>query len=118
MKKLQDKDFEKFSALTGVSMVEIQKLHAFGAFDESLIIDHLIRYDFKRLRKGGRYTVKQICAAIAEEYQVSLSKVHNAIYDKRRREAVCSKCGRVVKRAELNRNQGVCDICVIDSIEL
>ena len=42
MKQLQDKDLEKLSVLSGVSVVDLQKLHALGVFASNAVISQLI----------------------------------------------------------------------------
>ena len=118
MKRIRDKALEKLSALTEVPLSELHKLHALGVFDSGAVFARLMAADFKRIRKCKRYTVRQIVTAIANEYQVAPSTVHNAIYEKKKREFICTKCGKVVKKVELNRNSGVCDDCVAKEIEV
>lgn len=118
MKRIRDKELEKLSALSGVPLSEIHKLHALGVFDSGAVFARLMAADYKRIKKCRRYTVCQIVAAIAKEYQVSEGTVRNAIYEKKKREFICIKCGKVVKKTELNRNGGICDECVVKGIEV
>ena len=39
-------------------------------------------------------------------------------YEKKKKEFFCPQCGRLVKKAELRRNDGLCDQCTINSIQL
>lgn len=117
MKRLQEKDLEKLSKISGVPISDLQKLHALRVFHESNVIDRLIKHDFRRIRRNSKYTVTQVIGALALSYQVSEDKVRNAIYEKKQREFICTKCGKVVKKTELVRNNGICDSCVIDNIK-
>lgn len=118
MKQLQDKELEKLSTISGVPVADLQNLHALGVLNPRTVIACLIKYDYKRIRSCGRYSVRQITAAIMQEYQVSKNTVQNAIYEKKKKEFFCSQCGRLVKKAELRRNNGLCDQCTINSIQL
>lgn len=118
MKKIQEKELEKLSHVTGVAMMDIQKLYTFGVIDEVKVIDRLIKFDFWRLRASGRYMIKQIVAALSEEYQVAKTRVTAVAYSKKITETVCTKCGRRIKKAEFKRNNGQCDECIIKSIKV
>lgn len=118
MKRIQEKDLSKLSTITGIPLESLSKLHAMGLFDESKIIDILIKDDYKRIRTGGKYSVRVITSALMHEYQVSKGKVQSAIYHKRKREFICSQCGKTIKKAEFQRNEGLCDACVINNIKL
>ncbi|MDE6156844.1 MAG: hypothetical protein K2F78_01730 [Muribaculaceae bacterium] len=117
MKRLTEKDLQKFSTISGVSMIELLKLQGLGALDEKRIIDYLIRHDYKHIQRGGKYTHNQIREAIMLEYQISKTKVDAAIYEIRKKEYVCPQCGSIVSsKTTLSRNGGVCEKCVIKSI--
>lgn len=118
MRRLKEEDIEKFSVISGVPIMDLGKLQALGVLSEKAILDHLIRHDFHHIKKGGKFTTRQIKAAIQLNYQISSGKVAKAIYDKRQHEAMCQQCGTVTKKAELKRNGGICDTCVAKSIEL
>ncbi len=66
MIRLREKDIEKLSAITGVSVYDIEKLSAVGVIDHSGAVDLLIASDWKRLK--GRYTTWQLTKAMMEEY--------------------------------------------------
>lgn len=118
MKKIQDKELQKLSQATGVALADIQKLYAYGVIDEVKTIDKLIKVDFRRLKASGKYMIKQIVAALAEEYQVSKTRITSVSYGKKITETVCTKCGRRIGKAEYKRNNGQCDECVIKSIKV
>ena len=52
-----------------------------------------------------------------QEYQVSKTQ-SKMPYMKKEKEFFCPQCGRLVKKAELRRNDGLCDQCTINSIQL
>lgn len=117
MKHLREKDIAKFSSISGVPVVELVKLRAIGALDESAMIGHMVRYDFDHIQKYGKYTIKQITEAICLEYQISKTMVHNALYEKRRHEYGCRRCGSPMGKSAYARNSGLCDTCKAEEIK-
>lgn len=118
MIRLREKDIEKLSIILQLPQYTIEKMAAMNLINDSLAVDMLMVYDWKKLRSSKRYTVKQILQAIMDEYQVSKTKVQAAVYGKRKRTYSCQQCGKRILKSESVRNSGICDACVSKSIEL
>jgi formylmethanofuran dehydrogenase subunit E len=118
MIKLRKKDKEKLSTILQLPQYDIEKMAAMNLIHEAIAIDMLIVHDWRKLKRSGHYTVKQILQAIMNEYQVSKSKVQAAIYGKRKHTYSCTNCGKRILKAESERNDGLCDTCVSKTIEL
>lgn len=85
MKQLQDKELEKLSTISGVPVADLQNLHALGVLNPRTVIACLIKYDYKRIRSYRRYSVRQITAAIMQEYQVSKTQSKMPYMKKRKK---------------------------------
>lgn len=117
MRHLTEKDITKFSAISGVPVVEIQKLFTIGALDDTVVTKILVQHDYNHIKKYGKFTKGQIMRAIGQEYQISTSAIQNAVYQKKKqREYVCKNCGSAMGKSEYSRNKGVCDGCKINEI--
>ena len=116
--RLEDAEIRKLSEITQISEFDLQKLYTEGLLNDSAVIKRLMKYDFQFLKRMGKYRPGQIIARIAMTYHVSVNRVHTAIYQKRASLVYCEKCGKLVGKAEYNRNNGLCDNCVAKSIEL
>lgn len=118
MIKLRDKDIEKLSGILQIPSYAIEKMSSMNLINDGLAIDMLITHDWKSVKRGRKYRSTLIIAALANEYQVSETKVKTAIYGKRKHIYSCSRCGRRVKKGEYVRNDTLCDACVTQTIEL
>lgn len=117
MIRLRDKDIEKLAKVTENQVFTLVQLNSMGLINESVAIDLLIKFDWKRLKKRG-YTHKQVIMALSSEYDVSVSKITTAVYEKKKTVSFCRACGIEKLKRELNRNKGVCDACIAKTIEL
>lgn len=118
MIQLTEKEFVKLSEITGVSHHDLQKLYVMGILNETVTLDHLIKYDFDTIRRKDKYRPGQIITRLADYYTVSKSKIMGAAYRKGHQRHFCQQCGKKVKAAEFTRNNGLCDDCVAKSIEV
>lgn len=118
VRNLTLKDCEKLSALCGTPVVELMKLRDIGVLDKCAVIRHIVAYDYQRITKDGKFTLKQVKAAIAAEYKLSTGSIENIIYHKEYRKSACQQCGNSVSPQELKRNGGICDACVVSNIKL
>lgn len=71
MIRLREKDIEKLSIILQLPQYTIEKMAAMNLINDSLAVDMLMVYDWKKLKNTKKYTVKQILQAIMDEYQVS-----------------------------------------------
>lgn len=118
MIRLREKEIEKLSIILQLPQHNLEKVASMGLINEPVAIDMLVVYDWKKLKRDGKYTVKQIIQALMDEYQISRSKVQSAVYGKRKHTYSCQKCGKRITKSESVRNNGICDMCVSKSIQL
>lgn len=118
MTELKDEEFQKVAEVTGVSAFDLQKLYSMGMFRESMLLDTLIRYDFKKLKAMDKYRTTHIIMRLMDKYHVSRDKVATAVSFKNKRYLYCQKCGKRIGKAMFVRNDGICDNCVAKSIEI
>ena len=116
--RLEDAEIRKLSEITQISEFDLQKLYTEGLLNDSAVLNRLMKYDFQLIKRMGKYRPGQIIARIAMKYHVSTNRVHTAIYQKKAPLVDCEECGKLVGKAEYNRNNGLCDNCVAKSIEL
>lgn len=118
--KLRDKDLNKLSGITQISVETLKKLESMNLLDEIEVRNLLILTDWRKLKlkQDKKYTTAQIVGAIVNEYQVSTSKVENIIYEKKKSMYWCKLCEKRISKGEYQRNDGVCDKCVTQSIKL
>lgn len=116
MIRLRDKDIEKLAIILDLPKFAIEKMAAMNLVHEGIAVDTLIAYDWKRLKKNKRYRVRQIIQALANEYQVSKTKVEAAMYNKRKCIYSCQQCGKRITKAASVKNNGLCEECVVKSI--
>lgn len=118
MIRLKEQDFEKLAEITGISQFDLQKLYAMQLLHDSIVLDLLIKHDFKKLRYQDKFRPTHIIARLSEHYAVSEEKVRNAAYCKPKRYYYCEKCDRRIAKRVYLRNQGICDKCAVAAIEL
>ena len=118
MIRLKEQDFEKLTEMTGVSQFDLQKLYAMQLLHDALVLDMLIKYDFKKLGYQDKFRSAHIIARLSEHYGVSEEKVRNAAYSKPKRYYYCEKCDRRIAKRVYLRNQGICDKCAAAAIKL
>lgn len=116
--KLRDKDINKLSGVLQCSTEIIQKLESMNMLDTIEARNALILADWRVLKRDKKYRTFQIVEALANEYQVSKSKVEYIIYSKKESQYWCNKCQKRISKSEYQRNSGICDKCIIQSIEL
>lgn len=118
MIKLRDKDIEKLSGILQIPSYAVEKMSSMNLINDGLAVDMLIVHDWKSVRRSRKHRSTLIIAALANEYQVSETKVKTAVYGKRKNVYSCDSCGRrIARKAEYIRNNGLCDVCVTKTIE-
>lgn len=115
---LREKEFAKLAAMLQIPEDQLRRLHSMRLLDESVAIDVLVKYEFRRLKKTGEYTTKQITEALVREYDISRGKVQNAIYNKRKSRYFCKTCGRSISQYKHLKYGDVCEQCAIESIKI
>lgn len=118
MIQLGDKEIHKLSEITGVSHFDLQKLYTMGILHEAHTLEHLLRHEYAKLSRMGKYRPGHIITALSAKYDVSTNKVRSAIYHKRSRYYYCQQCSKRIVKSMFVRNDGLCDSCVIKSIDI
>lgn len=116
--KLTDTEFRKLSEETGVSQFDIEKLYAMKLMQDSMILNYLIRHDFYAVKRLGRYKPSQIVTRIVMFYHVTRTRVIAALTSHNAASYYCEECGKIIRKCDYLRNEGLCDDCVAKSIEL
>lgn len=116
--RLSEKDAYKLSEITGLPVEGIHQIDGLGVLNVSEAKCVLASIDWERLRKKTKLKSGQIIKLLCKEYQLTTHQVECAIYGKKRFLYYCKKCGSQISKAESNRNEGLCDDCVIESINL
>lgn len=116
--KLRDKDINKLSGILQYPTEMIQKIVSMNLLDTIEARNLLILTDWRTLKRSKKYKTFQIIEALVNEYQVSSSKVESIIYAKKQSQYWCKQCQKRIPKGEFQRNNGICDKCVIQSIEL
>ena len=118
MIQLQEKELLKLAEVTGVPYQNIEKLYAMRIINEALAFDFIIRSDFDKIKKTGKYRSGQIVCRLSQAYCVSENKVRSAVYRKQNRYYYCTKCRKRIPKSMFKRNEGLCDTCKASSIVL
>ena len=119
MIRLRENDINKLSYLTEISEHDLSKLAALDLINDTAVIDMLIRNDWKAImRKKTKYTTKQVVQALAIEYDVTPSRVENAIYYKKQLLYSCKECGRTIPKPTAIANGDLCDKCFSRQIKV
>ena len=119
MKHLTEKHLIRISGITGIPLEKVVELDSLGLLSHSGAVSLVIRRDWKRLvHRKERYTHEQIVKALMNEYNVTESFVTSSIKAKRRMPYYCKECGAEIGYIAYNRNNGLCDDCVVKSIRI
>lgn len=118
MIQLQEKELLKLSELTEVPLQYLEKLYAMRILNEALTCDFIIRSDYEKILKKKIYKPSQIIFRLANKYCVTEGKVRSAIYRKQNRYYYCTKCQKRIPLSMYKRNNGICDTCMANQIEL
>ena len=116
--KFREKDINKLSGIIQVPIEILAKLQSMSLIDEIDARNLLIITDWRKLKRSKKYNTTQIIGALSNEYQVSDTTIESVIYAKRKLLYWCKSCEKRIPKGEFQRNSGICDKCVIESIEL
>ena len=111
-------EYSKLSAVTGISMMDLQKLDALGLLVNDAAVRLIFQYEFRLQQKKTKAMSKLIIQAIANKYDLPPSTVRKVLFGRARRVFYCAKCQKEITKKEYNRNNELCDQCVIDNIKL
>lgn len=116
--QLTEREFNKLSEEVGVSRYDLERLYSIGLLHNNVVLDFLIRHDFHWIKRKGKYKTAQVVTRLAMFYNVSKNRVYNAIHNKNVPSHYCQECGRLIRKWEFDKNEGLCSECVIKSIEI
>ncbi len=116
--QFSEDEYSKLSAVTGFSMMDLQKLDALGLLENSTAVRLVFQYEFRLQQKKTKAMSKLIVQAIADKYGLPLPSVRKTLFGRERRVFYCTKCQKEIPRKEYKRNDELCDQCVIDNIKL
>lgn len=117
MIRLQEAEYGKLASITGLTIIQLEKLFSMGLIEEERALDALILYDFRRIKRRHLYKVGQIVLAVMEKYQVPKSRVERVIYHKKKKVYYCDQCNKQITNREKRRGNGKCDHCVALGID-
>ena len=109
-------EFQKLSKITGIQLIDLEKLYSLHLLKDRQLLMVLIKHDYYTHRRRNKYTPAQIYVALERKYQVTKSFVLNSIHFKPASITYCEKCHRIIKKFLYNRNNGLCDECVAEEI--
>lgn len=118
--RLTEKHLIKLATITNLPLEKITELHAMDLLDSNRVLELLVKQDWKSLAcMADRYTYFHRLMAVAKEYNISSNLVREYIkYKPRKGEYFCDICGTSITNLEYKRNEGLCDKCMIESINL
>lgn len=96
----------------------ILKLRERGWLNQRAIRDDLIRYDYYALLKTKKLNKNQIIEKLAGIYDINKRKVYDVIKIKPKHILYCKRCGKEISNKEFKRNEGICDRCFAQSINI
>lgn len=120
MKRFQfsDNEYQKLSTITGIAMVDLQKLDALGLLVNEVAVKLVLEHEYCLQQKATKALPKLIIQAIANKYGLPVAKVRKYLFARERPVYYCSQCRQEITKLEFKRNNGLCDKCVIESITL
>lgn len=115
--QFSEEEYNKLSAVVGLTAMELQKLDAMGLLVNEVAVRIVFEYEYKLQRKN-KVLPKLIIQAIANKYGMPVAKVRKYLYARERPVYYCTNCNKEITKLEHKRNDGLCDQCVIDNIQL
>lgn len=74
----------------------------------------LIKYEYQRKKWSKLYKNQEIVQLLMAKYEVSRSYIESVIYDRpTSKNKQCVRCGKKVSTYRWNRNDGVCNECLM-----
>lgn len=115
---LREKELSKLSIILGIPEESMLLLKSMNLLNDSMAIDLLMAYEFKKIRSSNKYKSKEIIAALAKEYKVTIRKATHAVYHKKEISYHCKLCGKPMSKYKFRAHDGICEACVVDSIKI
>lgn len=120
MKRFQfsNDEYQKLSTITGIAMMDLQKLDAQGLLANEVAVKLVFEYEYQLQQKENKVLPKLVIRAIARKYGLSVARVKKYLFAKESPIYYCEKCRQAISSLEFRRNNGICDQCVVESITL
>lgn len=119
MIKLRENDIKKLSYLTKISEHDLNTLSSLGLLDDINVIDMLIYNDYQHIKRKKVVPAKAlIIQSLAAEYDLSASRIENAMYKKKKKVYFCSVCGKTMPQSKYKKNNKVCNKCLSKNIKI
>lgn len=118
MIRLGENEISKLAEATGIGVIDLKKLYSMGLLKENAAIACLVRHDYARLKKMGKYSPSQLFFALTNKYKITRYTAQNMVYPKHKRKYYCEQCGSEIRKHEYCSNGGLCNKCVALSIDL
>lgn len=111
-------EYIKLSNVTGVSLMDLQKLDSLGLLVNKLAVRMVFDYEYRLQRKITKALPKLIIRAIANKYGLDVREVKQYLFARANPVFYCCRCNKEITKLENKRNGGLCDQCVINDIKL
>ena len=120
MKRFQfsNDEYQKLSTITGIAMMDLQKLDAQGLLANEVAVKLVFEYEYQLQQKENKVLPKLVIRAIARKYGLPVARVKKYLFAKESPIYYCEKCRQESASLEFRRNNGICDQCVVESITL
>lgn len=115
---IYDEYAQKVSDIIQIPLSYVLQLRDKGLLHEKAVRDLLIKDDYIKLTKTKKFTKNQILEKLAGIYNVDKRKVQTVAATKHKSLHYCSKCGSQVSKLEYLRNDGICDKCFSQLINI
>jgi len=115
---IYDEYAQKVSDIIQIPLSYVLQLRDKGLLHEKAVRDLLIKNDYIKLTKTKKLTKNQILEKLAGIYNVDKRKVQAVATTKYKSLYYCSKCGSQVSKQEHIRNDGICDKCFSQLINI
>lgn len=116
--KFTEDEYIKLSNVTGISVMDLQKLDSLGLLVNKLAVRMVFDYEYRLQRKHTKALPKLIIQAIANKYGIDVNHVRQYLFARANPVFYCCRCNKEITKLENKRNRGLCDKCVIDDIKL
>lgn len=113
-----DEYAQKIADIIRVPLPYVLQIRDQGLLNNKAVRDLLIKNDYIRLTKTKKFTRNQILEKLSGIYDVDKRKIQTVASTKYKNLYFCSKCGSQVSKLEHLRNDGQCDRCYSQLINL
>ena len=116
--KFSVNEYDKLSAVTGISSIDLQKIDALGMLNNRIAVKLVLEYEYRYQRKLNHVAPKLIIQAISNKYGLSTDRIRKYLFARERPVYYCSQCQKEISAHEYRKHEGLCEQCVIKNITL